>query len=123
MEASCQFAQPTYWSILLTFQGYQQVAFERGACGVDAGCNCGAPLISKGQRAAEAIKANPAMSNRKIAEEAGVDEKTVRNIRKKTTADWSALEDDDRPTIDKPPDHCIRSSARMIGASNWTTSS
>lgn len=66
------------------------------ACGIDAGCNCGAPLMSKAQRAAEAVAANPQKSNRAIAEEIGADEKTVRKAR---TADWSAV-DDDAPIID-----------------------
>jgi cell division septum initiation protein DivIVA len=57
-------------------------------------------VVSKAQRAAEAIAANPNRSNRVIAEAAGVDEKTVRNF-KNSTADHSAVED--RPTIDKPP--------------------
>lgn len=51
------------------------------ACGIDAGCNCGAPLMSKAQRAAEAIKASPQKSDRAIADEIGVGKDTVRRAR------------------------------------------
>lgn len=67
------------------------------ACGVDAGCNCGAPLMSKAQRAAEAIAANPHKSNRAIAEEAGLSEPTVRRAR---TASCDAVEDEPRVGLD-----------------------
>jgi hypothetical protein len=72
------------------------------ACGVDAGCNCGAPVIPTWQRAAEAKAANPTKSNRQIAEDLGISEGTVRNAQKKSGAQPYAPEDD-RPTIDKPP--------------------
>ena len=55
------------------------------ACGVDAGCNCGAPLMSKGQRAAEAVAAAPRKSNVMIAEEIGVSPETVRRARPTST--------------------------------------
>lgn len=64
------------------------------ACGVDAGCNCGAPLMSKAQRAKEAIEANPQKSNRAIAEDAGVSYETVRRAR--TDTDVSV---DDEPRV------------------------
>ncbi len=51
------------------------------SCGVDAGCNCGAPLMSKAQLAAEAVAADPQKSNRAIASEIGVNESTVREAR------------------------------------------
>lgn len=54
------------------------------SCGVDAGCNCGAPLMSKQQRAAEAIASNPRMSDRAIADEIGVSRETVRKERNST---------------------------------------
>ncbi len=69
------------------------------ACGVDAGCNCGAPLMSKSQRATEAIAASPQKSNRAIAEEVGVSEGTVRTARRSTAKDY-AVEDDTRIGID-----------------------
>jgi hypothetical protein len=75
--------------------------FKCSVCGVDAACNCGAPVISKAQRAAEAIKANPEKSDRMIAQEIGVASNTVRAARQKSTAHSRAVED--RPTIDKPP--------------------
>jgi hypothetical protein len=48
-------------------------------CGAttDAACDCGASYVPAGQRAAEAITANPEKSDRAIAAEIGVDHKTV----------------------------------------------
>jgi len=63
------------------------------ACGVDAGCNCGAPLMSKAQRAAKEIAANPHKSNRAIAEEVGVSEGTVRTARKSGAQDYAPDEE------------------------------
>ncbi len=57
--------------------------------------------IPAGQRAAEAIAANPRKSNVAIADDLGVSEWTVRDARKKSTS--RGLEVEDRPTIDKPP--------------------
>ena len=65
----------------------------------DASCNCGAPLMSKAQRAAEAIAANPQKSNRALAEEAGVSEGTVRTARR-TTPQGYAVADEPRVGID-----------------------
>ena len=64
------------------------------ACGttVDAGCDCGAPYLPAGQRAAAAVAANPQRSNRAIADEIGVDEGTVRKARR-ATADDSAVDE------------------------------
>lgn len=56
------------------------------SCGVDAGCNCGASLMSKAQRAAHAINENPRKSNVMIAEEIGVSEPTVRRARDATSS-------------------------------------
>jgi hypothetical protein len=52
-------------------------------CGAEANasCNCGVSYMAKSARAAEAIKANPRMSNRAIAEETGISEPTVRRAR------------------------------------------
>jgi hypothetical protein len=49
------------------------------ACGAEANasCNCGQPYMPAKQRAKEAIEANPQKSNRAIADEIGVDHKTV----------------------------------------------
>lgn len=54
------------------------------ACGEDASCNCGAPLMSKAQRAAEAIAANPRMSDRAIAADLGIGNATVSRARRET---------------------------------------
>lgn len=64
------------------------------ACGIDAGCNCGAPLMSKAQRAAEAIAADPRKSDRAIAEEIGVGSNTVRRARQ--TAPDGAVDNEPR---------------------------
>lgn len=60
-------------------------------CGAEthANCNCGQPYLPKAGRARQAVDANPQKSNRALAAELGVDEKTVRNAR---TADNSAVE-------------------------------
>jgi len=60
-------------------------------CGAEANvsCTCGVAYVPAAQRAANAVKANPEKSNRAIAEEIGVDEKTVRKAR---GADQSAPE-------------------------------
>jgi hypothetical protein len=62
-------------------------------CGADGEgtCRCGAPYVPAGQRAADAVAKNPEKSNRAIADEIGVDEKTVRKVR--STADQSAVEE------------------------------
>lgn len=65
------------------------------ACGVDAGCNCGAPLMSKAQRAREAIEVDPHKSDRAIAEEIGVSPMTVNRARS-TVTDVTV---DDEPRI------------------------
>jgi hypothetical protein len=45
-------------------------------------CGCGAPYLPAGQRAAEAVAANPEKSDRAIAKDIGVDHKTVAKARK-----------------------------------------
>jgi len=64
------------------------------ACGAEANasCNCGKPYEPKLQRAADAVAEHPEKSNRAIAEQIGVDEKTVRKARS-STADHSAVEE------------------------------
>jgi hypothetical protein len=65
------------------------------ACGADGegSCRCGANYVPwKEKAAADAVAAHPHKSNRAIADEIGVDEKTVRKARRKsTTADRSAV--------------------------------
>lgn len=53
------------------------------ACGslANAACDCGAPYLPAGQRAAEAIVANPRMSDRAIAQEIGASPTTVGKAR------------------------------------------
>jgi hypothetical protein len=74
----------------------------------------GHPTCRRANRVAEFDAANPGMGNRRIAAALGVDEKTVRNARKKLGADQSAPEKRlgrdgnsypaTRPTtIDNPP--------------------
>lgn len=63
---------------------------ECGAAG-EGSCRCGAPYVSAGERAAEAIAANPKKSDRAIAEEIGVSDRTINRARK-TTATNVAVE-------------------------------
>jgi hypothetical protein len=65
---------------------------ECSKCGASAtaSCDCGVAYVPAGMRAAEAVTANPEKSNRAIAAEIDVDEKTVRKARK-STADQSAV--------------------------------
>jgi hypothetical protein len=64
------------------------------ACGAEANasCDCGKPYVPKLQRAAEAVAEHPEKSNRAIADDIGVDEKTVRQARS-STADYSAVDE------------------------------
>lgn len=67
------------------------------ACGklgeVKPSCGCGAAFeyISPGELAAQAVKDNPGMSDRAIADKLGISDKTVGKARK-ATADYSAVE-------------------------------
>jgi hypothetical protein len=56
---------------------------ECSKCGalMNAACNCGAPYVSAGARAAAAVTANPEKSDRAIAAEIGVGKDTVRRAR------------------------------------------
>ena len=60
-------------------------------CGAkgEAGCDCGAGYISASAHAAKAIAKDPLRSDRSIAEEIGVDHKTVGKAR--TTGDFSPV--------------------------------
>jgi hypothetical protein len=57
-------------------------------CGAEANasCNCGVSYIPKAVRAREAVAASPEKSNRALADELGVDEKTVRKARANQSA-------------------------------------
>lgn len=81
------------------------------SCGVEANasCNCGKPYIPAKVRAAEAIAANPQKSNRAIAEELGVDKRTVDTARRELGGDDSPPEREGRdgkiyhlPSREKP---------------------
>jgi hypothetical protein len=63
-------------------------------CGAEthASCSCNAIYRPKAQRAAEAVAEHPEKSNRAIADNIGVDEKTVRQARA-STADHSAVDE------------------------------
>lgn len=73
-------------------------AWMCSACGVDAACNCGAPLMSKAQRAAEAIAVNPHKSDRAIAEEIGVSAPTVGKARRDATVNNFTV-DENEPRV------------------------
>jgi hypothetical protein len=55
-------------------------------CGAngEGSCQCGAPYVPAGLRAAQAIAASPDKSDRAIAQEIGVGRETVRRARKST---------------------------------------
>lgn len=57
---------------------------ECSSCGAtaDAACNCGVPYVPAGQRAKEAVKANPGKSDRAIAKEIKVSAPTVGKARR-----------------------------------------
>lgn len=63
------------------------------ACGAsgEGSCGCGAPYVPAGERAAAAVAANPAKSDRAIAKEIGVHHNTVAKARK-ATGDHSPVE-------------------------------
>lgn len=73
----------------MTVVAFRKPALEIGcsSCGatVDAACDCGAPYIPAGQRAAAAVAANPQMSDRAIAREIGVSHPTVAKAREQST--------------------------------------
>src|ERR1700722_10869833 len=79
--------------------GPGQVKLECSSCGAEGTgtCECGVPyFVSPRERAAEAIKANPEKSDRAIAAEIGVSDKTVGAARKTVTAEGSAVEPEKR---------------------------
>jgi hypothetical protein len=98
--------------------------YECPRCGNN--CSCGIPYVPKTMRAADAIKANPDKSNRAIAADLGIDEKTVRIAR----ADYSAPEPEyvtgrdgknyaaSKPAEPKPvdEDHLITNTANTLVA-------
>jgi flagellum-specific peptidoglycan hydrolase FlgJ len=59
---------------------------ECSACGAtaQASCDCGAPYVTAGFRAAKAVKRSPEKSDRAIAAEIGVSNSTVSEARKKS---------------------------------------
>jgi hypothetical protein len=78
--------------------------FMCSACGVDAACNCGAPLMSKAQRIRDAIEDDPTKPNKQIARETDSDPKSVRrerNALKSLDVGGHALpSDEDDPAAD-----------------------
>jgi hypothetical protein len=67
-------------------------AMDCSECGVEAAaaCDCGAPYIPAGVAAAKAVTAHPEKSDRAIAAEIGVSDKTVGKARR-ATAESSAV--------------------------------
>jgi hypothetical protein len=68
------------------------------SCGAetDASCNCGAPYLPAGMRAAKAIAENPEKSDRAIAADIGVDHKTVGSVRAEAEANGEIPHKKDR---------------------------
>jgi predicted HTH transcriptional regulator len=55
-------------------------------CGAEAACECGVAYITAGELAAKAVKENPTMSARAIAEKFGLGNKTVSRARNETVS-------------------------------------
>jgi hypothetical protein len=55
-------------------------------CGAEAACECGVAYITAGEFAAKAVKENPTMSARAIAEKFGLGNKTVSRARNETVS-------------------------------------
>jgi hypothetical protein len=81
---------------------------------VDAGCNCGAPVVSKSELVAPWDEANPGKSERQAAKALGIAPSTVHEARKNSGARDRATDarvtgadgksyPASRPTIDNPP--------------------
>src|SRR6266481_5565577 len=68
-------------------------AMHCSECGVEAAaaCDCGAPYVPAGVAAANAVAAHPEKSDRAIAAEIGVSDKTVGKARR-ATAEFSAVD-------------------------------
>lgn len=85
----------------MTVVAFRKPALAIGcsSCGatVDAACDCGAPYMPAGQRAAAAVAANPQMSDRAIAREIGVSTPTVSRARATVT---DVTVDDERVGLD-----------------------
>jgi hypothetical protein len=64
---------------------------ECSKCGAtaEAACNCGAPYIPAGELAAKAVAANPGKSDRVIAAEIGVSQRTISRARKRVEPNGS----------------------------------
>jgi hypothetical protein len=86
------------------------------ACGVDAGCNCGAPLMSKAQRVRESIEADPNKSNKQIARETGADPKQVRRERQRLEGDMSPPDAAEEEDEFRPPSIAERKASFLIFA-------
>jgi hypothetical protein len=56
----------------------------------EASCDCRAPYLPAGERAAQAVAANPERSNRALANEIGVDDKTIAKARAEYSATGNA---------------------------------
>jgi hypothetical protein len=65
-----------------------RVTLKCSVCSADGtgSCDCGAPYMRAGERAARAVAANPEKSDRSIAAEIGVSDKTVAAARKASSA-------------------------------------
>jgi len=68
----------------------RRLACSACGAGVDAACGCGAAYVPAGERAAKAVKDNPGKSDRAIAAELGVSNKTVSRARATVSCDTVA---------------------------------
>jgi hypothetical protein len=88
-------------SAIYQLKNQQEALFRCSECGADRYCDCSAPAIVK---AAKALEANPGLSDRAIAQKAGVSAPTVAKARKATVNDF---------TVDEPREGLDRRTRKM----------
>lgn len=91
------------------------VCSKCGAPG-EGSCHCGAPYVSPGERAEAAVKANPEMSDRAIADAIRVSNQTVSRARKATvtnvTVEKRTGKDGKKRKVRKTPSEKFRAAVR-----------
>jgi hypothetical protein len=91
IETLYEGAREIFEEELAKMNRYEARRMQCSSCGAEAeaSCDCGVPYLPAGDRAAKAVAANPEMSNRAIAAQIGVSDKTVASARRQG-AEYSA---------------------------------
>ena len=100
-------------SVLKDFQGLKVAKFKCEKCGIDAACNCGAPVVPV-SKVRDHYKANPNdnRSSREVAKDLGVGQNTVLRAKRSIAPDGAignvtrangGTYPASRSTIDRPP--------------------